>query len=262
MEELDALGPLHEGIEERVAHEHRAHRHRAVGETLRGGEDVRHRAQALRAERLAEPAEAGDHLVVDKQDAVARANLAQPLEIALRRHQHARRTGHRLDDHRGDGRRVMQRAKALEVLGELGAVRGLSPRKCISRQVVRMAQVVHAGYARAEGAPVVDDAADCHAAKVDAVIATLAPDQTEAAAFAARAVIGQRDLERRVRRFRARVGKEDARIAARREACETLRELESDGMPHLERRREIHFADLPAHRFDDFRPAVAGVHAP
>ena len=44
------------------------------------------------------------------------------LEIALGRDQHAGGAGHRLDDHRGDGRGVVQRDEALEIVGELGAV--------------------------------------------------------------------------------------------------------------------------------------------
>ena len=49
------------------------------------------------------------------------ADRAEPLEIALRRHEHARRAGHRLDDHRGDGRGVVERHDALEIIRELGA---------------------------------------------------------------------------------------------------------------------------------------------
>ena len=44
------------------------------------------------------------------------------LQIALGRDQHAGRAGHRLDDHRRDGRGVVQRDDALELVGELGAV--------------------------------------------------------------------------------------------------------------------------------------------
>ena len=83
-------------------------------------------AEIVGGERRAEAAEAGDDLVEDQQDAVLVADLAQPLEIALRRDQHAGRAGHRLDDDRGDGRGVVQRDDALELVGELGAVLGLA----------------------------------------------------------------------------------------------------------------------------------------
>ena len=89
--------------------------------------DVGHDVEIVGAERRAEPAEAGDHLVEDQQDAVLLGDLAQLLEIALGRDQHARRAGHRLDDHRRDGRGIVQRDDPLELVGELRAVLG-SPR--------------------------------------------------------------------------------------------------------------------------------------
>jgi hypothetical protein len=125
-----------------------------------------------------------------------------------------------------------------------------------------MPDMVDAGDAGAEHLLVGDEAADRHAAEVDAVIAALAADQAKALSFAARAVIGERDLERRVDRLGARVGEEDAREPLRRDAREPIGELESDRMAHLEGGREVHLLDLPLDCLDDLRPAVAGVHAP
>jgi hypothetical protein len=78
--------------------------------------------------RACRAAEAGDDLVEDQQDAVLGADLAQALQVALGRRQHAGGAGHRLDDDGGDGRGVVQRDEALQQLvGQLGAVLG-SPR--------------------------------------------------------------------------------------------------------------------------------------
>ena len=103
-------------------HGDRAHRHGGVGQALRHRQDVGDDAEPVGAERRAEPAEAGDDLVEDQQDAVPVADLAQPLQIAERRHQHAGRSGHRLDDHGGDGVRAVQRDQRFERVGEMRAL--------------------------------------------------------------------------------------------------------------------------------------------
>jgi hypothetical protein len=61
---------------------------------------------------VAKPAEAGDHLVEDQENAVRAGDLAQALEIALGAREHAGRAGHRLDDHRGDRGGVLERSSA------------------------------------------------------------------------------------------------------------------------------------------------------
>ena len=70
------------------------------------------------------------------------ADLAQLLQITFRRQQHAGGTGDRLDDDRGDVGRVVQRDQALEFVGEVRAVLGLSARVGVARQVVGVAQVI------------------------------------------------------------------------------------------------------------------------
>ena len=114
-------GPLHEGVVHGPPRDHAAHRHAARGDAFGEGDDVGRHAVALGRERVAEPAEAGNHLVEDQQNAVVVADRAQSLQIALGRRQHAGRTGHRLDDDGRDGRGVMQRDDALEIVGEMRA---------------------------------------------------------------------------------------------------------------------------------------------
>ena len=65
--------------------------------------------------------------------------------------------------------------------------------------------MVDAGEQRAELLAVVDDAADGNAAESDAVIPALPSNQPHARGVAAHVVIGERDLERGVDRFRTGV---------------------------------------------------------
>ena len=168
-----------------------------------------------------------------------------------------------LDDYRGDGRGVVEQAQALEVVGELdAAVQRLAPRERIARKVVGMPDVIDAGKAGPEHLAVGGNAADRHAAEVDAVVAALAADEAKALTFTTRAVPGEGDLERRVDRFGARVGEEHPREALRGDARQALGELEGDRVAHLEGRREVHLPGLPADGLDDARPGMAGVHAP
>src|SRR5688572_28471274 len=102
-----------------------------------------------------------------------------------------------------------------------------------------MPNMVHARDARTEHLLVRGDAADRHAAEVDAVVAALAADQAVAPRLAARALVGERDLERGVGGLGARVAEENAREPRRRDAREPLGELERGRVAHLERRREI-----------------------
>ena len=106
-------------------------------------------------------------------------------EIALRRRQHAGRAGHRLDDHGCDGRGIVQRDDALEIVGEMRAPFRLALGEGLLLAIVGRRQVIDAGEQRAEEFAVVDDAADRNAAEADAVIAALTADQAGARALAA-----------------------------------------------------------------------------
>ena len=161
---------------------------------------VRRHAVALGGEGVTEPAEAGDDFIEDQQNAVFVADRAQPLQIALGRRQHAGRAGHRLDDHRGDGRRAVQRDDAFELVGQMRAPFRLAPGEGLVLAVVGRRQMIDAGKKRAEELAIVDDAADRDAAEADAVIAALAADQARARALAADVVVGERDLERGIDR--------------------------------------------------------------
>src|SRR4029450_1258410 len=92
--------------------------------------------------------------------------------------------------------------------------------------IVGRGQMVDAGEQRAEHPAVGDDAADRDAAEADAVIAALAADQTRARALTADVVVGERDLQRAVDGFRTGIAEEHAIEVARRQLCDTARQLE------------------------------------
>ena len=216
-------------------------------------------AEIIDREGRAEAAEAGDHLVEDEQDAVLVADRAELLEVALRRDEHAGGAGHRLDDHRGDGRGVVESDQPLEIVGELGAMLRLAAGEGVPGEVVGVADVVDAGEQRAELLAVGDDAADRDAAEIDAVIAALAADQAEARALADGALIGERDLQRRLDRLRAGIGEEDVVDARRHVGDEAGGQLEGLGVAHLEGRRVVELLG-PARRSPRRSSAGRGRH--
>jgi hypothetical protein len=85
-----------------LLHQHRAHRHGAVGEALGAGDQVGDDAELLGAK--AEPRRPKPVITSSKISRMPClvADLAQPLEVALGGHQHAGGAGDRLDDDGGD----------------------------------------------------------------------------------------------------------------------------------------------------------------
>src|SRR6202023_3149125 len=105
-------------------------------------------------------------------------------------------------------------------------------------------QMIDTGQQRAEMLAVTDDAADRNAAKADAVIAALAADQPGARGLAAHIMIGERDLERGVDRFRAGIAKEYTVEIAGRQRRDPACQFERFRVGKLERRRVIEFRGL------------------
>ena len=66
------LGPLHEGVMDVAAHQHAAKGRGAAGHALGEADHVGHDPVALGGKGVAEPAEAGDHLIEDQQMPLAR----------------------------------------------------------------------------------------------------------------------------------------------------------------------------------------------
>ena len=191
------------------------------------------------------------------------ANLAQALQIALGRQQHAGGAGHRLDHHRGDVRGIMQGHQTLELVGDFGAMFRLPFGKRVALEVVRMRHVVDPRqHDIAESLAITRNAAHAHAAEIHAVIAAFATDETGAARITAGAVVGDRDLQCGVGRLGAGVGEENPVQARRRDGSQAAGGLEGQRVAHLERGREIQARDLFLHRLDDFLAAMPGRHAP
>ena len=97
----------------------------------------------------------------------------------------------------------MQRHETLEFVRQMRAPVGFALGEGLFLAVIGVRQVVDAGQHGAEPLAVGDHAAHRDAAEVHAVIAALAADQAGAAGLAIGAVIGQRDLQRRVGGFGA-----------------------------------------------------------
>ena len=156
-----------------VLHRHGAHRLAAVGQRLGQGHDVRRDAVGLGGEGRAEPADAGDDFVEHQQDAVGVADFAQPLQIALRRDEHAGRPGDRLDKTGGDGMAAIGIGEALQIVGELFAILRLAAGKSVfgAPSVAHVDDIRHADR---ENVPVLHHAGERDAAHVDAVIGALA----------------------------------------------------------------------------------------
>src|SRR5471030_2131318 len=115
---------------------------------------------------------------------------------------------------------------------------------------------------RAEPLAIVHHAAHGNATEADTVIATLAADEARARALAVGAVIGERDLERRVHGFGARVAVEGVVEVARQQRGMARGQLERLGMAHLERGRVVHLVELLQDRGLDLLAAVARIDAP
>ena len=106
-----------------------AHRHAAADDLAEGAQVRAHAVARLRAAQR--DAEAGHHLVEDQHRAMARAQLAQVLQVALARRQAVGVADHRLDDQAGDllPGLLEQGGRRLEVVvgqrqGEVGQAAG------------------------------------------------------------------------------------------------------------------------------------------
>jgi hypothetical protein len=94
------------------------------------------------------------------------------------------------------------------------------------------------------------------------VIAALAADEARARALAARAMPGERDLERGVDRSEPELQKNTWSRLCRSELDDAVGELEGERVAHLEGGRVVHRRRLPLDRLDDRLPAVPRVAAP
>ena len=156
----------------------------------------------------------------------------------------------------------MQRDKTIEIVGKMRAPLRLADGEGLLLAIVGHLQMIDAGEQRAELLAVVDDAADRDAAEADAVIAALAADQPHARRVAPDIVIGERDLERGVDRFRAGIAEEDVVEIAGRQRGDAARQLERLRMGELKGRRVVERRRFFLDRRDDRLAVMAGIRAP
>ena len=264
VEELDAtVGRVHHRVVDPPLHAGGAHRHRRVGDPFRQREDVRHHVERLGGERRAQPAESRDHFIEDQQDAVLRADRAQLLQVAHGRNEHAGRPGHRFHDHRRNRLGAPLGHNLLQRVGQVSAPGRLSFGKGVLRQVVRVRQVIHLRQQlRRKRLLVRLDAADRDATEAHAVVAAQPAHEARALRFAARLMVGQRDLQRAVHGLGPRVREEHMVDARGQDPLQLVRELEARRVPHLEARRKVERRSRFGDRVDDRLPAMPGIHAP
>src|SRR3546814_9180543 len=104
------------------------------------------------------------------------------------------------------------------------------------RLAMRVPEVIHAPYLRAERPPVATNPADGGAAEVGAVIAALTPDESCSASLPTCPLIGECHLECGIGRLRATVCKEHVVESRRHDTGEPLGSLERLGMAKLDRK--------------------------
>jgi hypothetical protein len=263
VEQFDrVLGPVHEGVINPGLHNRPAHRNGAGRDALSEHDDIWHDVIALGGEGVAEASKCGDHLVENQENSMPVADRSQASEIAFGSRQHARRSRHRLNDDSRDGRWPVQSNDALEFIGKMRAPRGLPPGEGLMFAIVGRRQMVDAGEQGAEILAIVDDAADRHTAEADTVITAFTADQTCTRAFAANVVIGERDLERSIDRFRPGIAEEHPIETARSERSNAARQFEGFRVRKLKRRRVVKLSGLVLDRGDDWLAVVARITTP
>ena len=187
---------------------------------------------------MTDAAEGGDDLVEDQQDAVSGAEFTQALQIARRRHDHPRRSGHRFDDHRGDAVRPVQLHHAHQVVGQMPTPLGLTAAEGAVLVIQGVAQVIDPLQLRTECPAVAPQTTDADAAETGSVVALVATDQSHG------------------------IGEEHPVEPPGCHGAEAAGETEGLGMADLEGHRVVQLGGLALHGGDHVRMAVPRVHAP
>lgn len=149
---------------------------------------------------------------------------------------------------------------SLEVIGQVGALLRLSLGKAAFLEP-GVTEVHHAGKSDAASLTVASDAAHREAPKIHPVVGPLTAGETVPVSLASGSMICQSDLERRVDRFRAGVGKEDMVQRPGRQLGQLVCQAERVGESKLKMRRVVELAKLPGDGLLNFGAAMAGRHA-
>ncbi len=147
----------------------------------------------------------------------------------------------------------------MQVVSEFRAVLGLAAGETVFLHPC-VAHVHDVGHDAGKRVAVLDHAGQRRAPDIDAVIGALARHEAGAMAFAPCAVVGHRDLQRRVDGLRAGIGEEDVIDVLRQQSGQFAGKLEAPRVTELEWRRVVILQQLPVHRFGDFLAAMTGRH--
>ena len=154
------------------------------------------------------------------------ADLAQALQIALRRDQRAGRSRDRLDEYGGDGRPAIGRAVAFQIVRQFHAVLlGLT----VAEQFLARPGVADRDHVRQrdrEGLAVLDHAGQRDAAHVHAVIGALPRYEAQALALAIGAVVGHHHFQRGINAFGTGVREEHVVHRFGQQGCDLAGQLE------------------------------------
>jgi hypothetical protein len=131
---------------------------------------------------------------------------------------------------------------------------GLAAAEGLGREIVGRGQVVHVRKEIPVGDAMLRDPADGNAAESHAVIGAFAADEAHPRSLAVRAMVGERDLERRIDGFGPGIAEEHVVEALRRQRRHAIGAFERDRMAQLEGRRIVERAHL---RRDRVRDALA-----
>ena len=199
---------------------------------------------------------------------MGRANLAQALQVAHRRNDHARRAGKRLHDHGGNVAGVVQVDEVQQVVGQRRPLParavGLGRRHALEERArwrLGVRQVVGL-HALAKQLAVAHDAAHRNAAKVHAVVTLHAANQPGFLAHALGAPVGAGHFQRRVGRLGARAREEHMAQARWHALHHPVGQFERQRVAKLEGGRVVQRAHLLRHGAGDFFAPVAQARAP
>ena len=250
---------LEERLGEEVATDDRAERRVAAGEPLGTGDDVGEVVVAFAAEHRAEAPERADHLVGHEQHAVAVADLAHPLEVALGGHEAAARVLHRLEEHRGDGVGTLEHDALLELVGEGEHERLLVVGERVAT-AVGVRHVAGAGRQRFEGRAQRGNAGDRERARGGAVVRGAAGDHLVALSLADGAEVLADELPCRLDRLGTAGGEEHPVQVAGRERGERCRELDRRRVRVGPEREVVERLRLHARGLGEIVTPVADLH--
>ncbi len=156
----------------------------------------------------------------------------------------------------------MQEDDLLQLVGQGQVFVGQSPGEGMLGNIEGVGQMIHPGQQGAEPLAVAGDPPHRDAAKTDSMIATLAANQPGTGALPPRPLPGQRYFQRRIHRFRTRVGIEDVAEPFGGYLHQLVGQLERQGVPHLERRSKIEVGNLLGNRLGDLAATMARVATP